>query len=138
MKKVKYLNFDNVKTVFMRTMGMEGEDFCHTDILENAEKLLLLKINRSGSALDSEQKELCEYAAACCAVYECSFEACLKEQAVMSENGEVKLKRAGTELVAAAELMRKNAFEKLAAAGLIDADKIDEKNQNGAFAFMCV
>ncbi|MCD8095929.1 MAG: hypothetical protein LUE12_07360 [Ruminococcus sp.] len=110
---MQYLSFDNVKEIFLRTTGVSEDDFEHSQLLENAEDFVLSHLSVSYDELTSVQVSLCEYAAAAVAVYDYSFELYLRQQAVMSESGEVTLTRADKYQLEASGRMRSNALKQL-------------------------
>lgn len=126
---MKILDHDKVLAHFLRMTGMEAEDFSHAALFDNAESFLLSHLNVSGESLDAGQTALCEYAAAAVAVYDHAFELCLRERRVMSETGEVVLKREDRSALETAAELRQNAMRLLASAGIADI---------GDFAFMGV
>jgi hypothetical protein len=113
----------------MRITGMAASDFSQSAILENAADYIVSHLSVSPDTLNDRQLSLCEYAAAAVAVYDYSFELCIKKLPVMSENGEVSVQREDSALIDKARILRKNALDGLAAAGL---------SQLSDFAFMGV
>lgn len=117
---MKYLDHDRVLEQFLRITGMRAEDFSHTALLENAEGYVISHLCASADQLDDSGRAYCEYAAAAVAVYDYAFELCLKEKRVMSETGEVALKREDGGLLETAAELRANALRQLEQCGLAE------------------
>jgi hypothetical protein len=126
---VEYLNYDSVLSHFLRLTGMTEVEFSHYTLVCNGADYVISRLCVNPDTLTDSQKSLCEYAAATAAVYDYSFELCLRKKEVMSDTGNVSLETADSKTIDAARTLRQSAFARLSAAGIA-------KPQN--FAFMGV
>jgi hypothetical protein len=101
--------------------GITAEEFSHSALICTGADYVIEHLLKSPEELDDGEKALCEYAAATAAVYDYSFELCIKQTRVMSGEGTVSLQRADRAVRDSAYAMRCAAFSRLAAAGLIRA-----------------
>lgn len=117
---MKYLNYDRIKSRFLAFTGSEAGKSVAAQLFDDAEEFVLEHLNVSPEQLDEGQKSLCEYAAAAVAVYDHSVMLSIAERPVMSKHGEVSIAAADSSVLSAASELRKEALERLSAAGLTE------------------
>ncbi len=116
---MKYLDYEKVLAAFLRTTGISENEFRHSLLIENAEIFVISHLSVPPEQLTAEQLSLCEQAAAAVAVYDYTFELCLKRVPVMSENGEVTMKTLADRAdLAAVRELRRDSLNRLVTAGI--------------------
>lgn len=123
------MDYDRIQQIFMDITGIDAEHFRYRQLIENGRQLVTSRLKLPISSLDPVRIGCCEYAAAACAAYEYACADAVSERPVMSENGEVVIKRGSADLADAMKKLRTSAFDLLTAAGIING---------GGFAFKAV
>ena len=123
------MDYDRIQQIFMDITGVDAEHFKYRQMIENGRQLVTSRLKVDVGSLDQVKIGCCEYAAAACAAYEYACADAATERPVMSENGEVVVRRGSAELADAMKKLRASAFDMLAAAGLTNG---------GGFAFKMI
>lgn len=115
------MDFDRVKQLFMDITGVGAEDFRFRHLISNGILIVRAMLKAEEENLTEDEKGLCENAAASWAAYEFACVDIGRETPVMSENGEVAVRRGSVDFISSMNIYRELAFSSLALAGLIDS-----------------
>lgn len=123
------MDTSSIKQMFCDITGVSSTETRYDQLILNGETLVRSQLTADESDIGETGTLCCEFAAAASAAYEYACITADNERPVMSENGEVRVRRSFPELVKDMEKLRDSAFGVLAAAGLADS---------GGFAFLAV
>ena len=123
------MDTSEIKQMFCDITGVSSAETRYDQLILNGETLVLSRLTVAESDIGETGTLCCEFAAAASAAYEYACIAADTERPVMSENGEVRIKRSFPELVKDMEKLKDSAFGVLSAAGL---------TERGGFAFLAV
>ncbi len=105
------INYDNVRAIFCRIVGIESEEFPYKILIENAIEQVRGKLIRDlESRIDAAR---CEYAAAASAVYDYTLEKALDDRVMFSQNGAAYRGAKSSDSLRSAEQFRRSAFAHL-------------------------
>ena len=115
------MDLEDILEMFCDITGADGTDTSLTPLIMGGLELVQSRLTVDEETIDTTGIMCCEFAAAAAAAYEYVCIRADKETPVMSENGEVKIRRSFPELVKDMMKLRESAFGVLAAAGLISS-----------------